>query len=234
MLAFYMLLVTAGFGAIVIGYLRWIRKPQEVRRFLRLWSACFIYGARYITGVRFRLDGLDNIPGQPVIFVGNHQSYWESIAMTWLVPHINVVTKRKAMSIPIVGWGVRHAPMIIIDKDSPGQNIRGLLETGRASIREGRSILFFPEGQRLRPDQHKTFLRGLEQLYRVCNCAVVPFVTDSGVNWPLRAKAPIPGLITIRFLAAVSPGRDGQQFATDIEKLLNEEKSRLLEERLGE
>jgi 1-acyl-sn-glycerol-3-phosphate acyltransferase len=225
-----MLIVSVLIGVLIIIYLRWTRKPREVRWVLRLWSSSFIYGARAIIGMKYRLEGLDNIPDGPVIFVGNHQSYWESIAMTVLFPHINVVTKREAMSIPVFGWGLRHAPMIPIYRDAPGQNLRRLLRDGSKSALEGRSILIYPEGGRVPPGERRPYSRGLAPLYRRCGCDVVPFVTNAGLYWPKGFKTKRPGLITIRFLPTIPAGQAPEVFASDVERLLNLEKDTLLDE----
>lgn len=229
----YMVVVSALMGLVILVYLRWTRKPREVRWFLRLWSASFIYGARVIVGMRYRLEGLENIPEEPVIFVGNHQSYWESIAMTVFFPHINVVTKRAAMSIPVFGWGLQHAPMIPIYRDTPGQNLRRLLRDGSSSITEGRSILIYPEGGRVPPRERRPYSRGLAPLYRKCGCDVVPFVTNAGLHWFSGFKTKRPGIVTIRFLPAIPSGQPPQEFAADIEHLLNQEKDRLLDDTIS-
>lgn len=224
----YMLLVSAVIGVVIVTYLRWRKRPTEVRWFLRLWSICFIHGARVITGTRFRLEGLENIPDRPVIFVGNHQSYWESIAMTVFVPDINVVTKRAAMSIPVFGWGLRHAPMTPVDRDEPGQNLRRMMRQGRESIRQGRSVLIYPEGSRVPPGEFRPFSRGLAPLYRHCGCDVVPFVTDAGLHWPAGFETKKPGVVTMRFLPLVPAGGNPDEVAAELEGRLNSEKEKLL------
>ncbi|MBT5943903.1 MAG: 1-acyl-sn-glycerol-3-phosphate acyltransferase [Rhodospirillaceae bacterium] len=224
----YMVLVSALIGIVILVYLRWHKRPKEVRWFLRLWTVSFVYGAQIITGTRFRLEGLENIPDRPVIFVGNHQSYWESIAMTVFVPHINVVTKRAAMDIPVFGWGLRHAPMIPVDRDEPGQNLRRMMRQGKKSIRDGRSILIYPEGGRVPPGSFRPFTRGLAPLYGHCECDVVPFVTNAGVHWPTGFKIKKPGVVTVRFLPVIPADRDPNVVSDDLEKLLNFEKQKLL------
>lgn len=226
----YMVIVSALIGVCILVYLRWTRKPREVRWFLRLWSSSFIYGARAIVGMRFRVEGRENIPEGAVIFVGNHQSYWESIAMTVFFPHINVVTKREAMSIPVFGWGLLHAPMIPIYRDAPGQNLRRLLRDGSASTAEGRSILIYPEGGRVPPRERRPYSRGLGPLYRRCGCDVVPFVTNAGLHWFAGFKTKYSGVVTIRFLPPIPAGQPVREFEEDIERLLNREKDRLLDE----
>ena len=226
----YMLIVSVLIGIVIMVYMHWTRKPREVRWLLRVWSLSFIYGARTIIGMKYRLEGLDNIPEGPVILAGNHQSYWESIAMTVFFPDINVVTKREAMSIPVFGWGLRHAPMIPIFRDAPGQNLRRLLRDGAASIFEGRSILIYPEGGRVPPRERRPYSRGLAPLYRRCGCTVVPFVTNAGLHWPKGFKTKQSGLITVRFLPPIPAGQPPEEFASDIERLLNLEKDLLLDE----
>ncbi|MBY8974883.1 1-acyl-sn-glycerol-3-phosphate acyltransferase [Rhodobacteraceae bacterium NNCM2] len=223
----YVLIMSLGVGFLIVVYHYWVRNPRQVRGLLRFWSRSFIEGARVILGIRYRLEGVENIPNHPVIFVGNHQSYWESIAMTVFVPHLNVVTKRAAMSIPVFGWGLFHAPMIPIDRDAPGHNIRRMLREGAASIASGRSLLIFPEGGRVQVGEHRPFTRGFELLYKRCGTHVVPFVTDAGKHWPAGLKTKRPGLITMRFFPPIPPGTEPRLFADQMERFLNTEKDRL-------
>ena len=224
----YILLMSLGVGLSILVYYRWTLKPHQVRGLLRFWSRNFIYGARIILGVRWKIEGQENIPERPVMFVGNHQAYWESIAMTVFVPHVNVVTKRAAMEIPVFGWGLYHAPMIPIDRDEPGKNIRRMLRDGKASIKSGRSLLIFPESGRVPVGERRPFSRGFEVLYRACGADVVPFVTNSGLHWPSGFQTKRPGTITLRFLPIISGGKPADAFASEIEELLNTEKEELV------
>jgi len=225
----YILLMSLGVGASILVYYHWTRKPHQVRGLLRFWSRNFIYGARVILGVRWKIEGWENIPDRPVIFVGNHQAYWESIAMTVFIPHVNVVTKRAAMNIPVFGWGLYHAPMIPVDRDEPGKNIRRMLRDGKASIKTGRSLLIFPESGRVPVGERRPFSRGFEVLYRACGADVVPFVTNAGLHWPAGFQTKYPGTITLRFLPTISGSKPADVFATEIEGLLNTEKEKLVE-----
>ena len=224
----FMFLVSITAGAVIVVYLHWTHKPVMVRRLLRFWSCGYIYGAKYILGVRYRLEGTENIPSGQVIYMGNHQTAWESIMMTVLVPHVNMVTKLAAMSIPVFGWGLKHAPMIAIDPDAPGQNIRRLLKEGKSSIAEGRSIVIFPEGSRVPIGQTRPYARGFEILYKHCSVPVVPFVTDAGLHWPSGYSTKRPGLITLRFLPPIEAGKDPGEFASELEQVIRTETALLM------
>lgn len=223
----YVFIVSLLTGILIPVYLHWTRRPKEVRVVLRFWSRSFIFGARAILGIRYRIEGAGNIPDHPVIFAGNHQSCWESIAMTAFVPDINIVTKRPAMAIPVFGWGLKYAPMTPVDRDAPGQNIRRLVREAQMSITNGRSMLIFPEGVRVPPGERRPFQRGIELLYGLCAAPVVPFVTNAGIHWPGGFTTKRPGEIIVRFLPPIPPGQDPQACALRIERLLNEEKDRL-------
>ncbi|MFV0472898.1 MAG: lysophospholipid acyltransferase family protein [Pikeienuella sp.] len=229
---FYALIMSLGVGAAVICYeaVGWRRNPPRVRGLLRFWSTWFMRGARVILGLRYNFEGMENIPDRPVIFIGNHQSYWESIMMTVLFPHINIVTKRASMDIPVFGWGLRHAPMIPVDRDQPGRNIRRIIREGAASVRAGRSLLIFPEGGRVEVGATRPYSRGFDILYREAGAEVVPFVTNAGLRWPPGFGVKCPGPITLRFFPPIPAGRDPKVFARSLEEFLNAEKDKLLKE----
>jgi 1-acyl-sn-glycerol-3-phosphate acyltransferase len=199
-----------------------------VRWILWLWTRGFVLGAWAILGVRYRLEGLGNVPGErPVIFACNHQSYWESIFLCSRIRDVNVITKRGAMEIPVFGWGLKHAPMIPVDRDQPGRNLRRILRDGPASLAAGRDLLIFPEGTRVPPGQRRPYLRGVELLYRKCGVPVVPIVQNAGLLWPPGFGVKRPGTVTVRFLEPIPPGLGAAEFAERLERLLNEEKDRL-------
>ncbi|MEM7744624.1 MAG: lysophospholipid acyltransferase family protein [Pseudomonadota bacterium] len=215
------------FGVVILTYFQVRRVPAEVRWALRLWSSGFVWAARTICGVHYMLDGLDRVPDGPVVFVSNHQSYWESIAFTALFADINVITKSEAMDIPIFGWGLREAPMIPVFREQKGRNLRRIVKECRESLASGRSILLFPEGTRVKPGQTKPFLRGLGLLYASTNATIIPVVNNAGHCWTEGFQVKKPGHIIMRFCEPIVPGRDPAETATRLERTLNREKELL-------
>lgn len=224
-----MLLWSLGFGVAIISWLNWCRTPRRVRVVLRSWSTGFIRAADVLVGVRYRIENLPAPGSRPAIYVANHQSYWESIALTSFIPDVNVVSKREAMQIPVFGWGLMHAPMIAVDRNLKGSNLRRIVRLARASLAEGRSILIFPEGTRVEPGGRRRYERGLELLYAVCGVPVVPIVHNAGQCWTKGFNVKRPGLIVMRFLEPIPPGRDPGKTLGELEQLINEEKDKLLQ-----
>ena len=204
------------------------RPPAAVRRALRLWSSGFIFAARHVVGVRYRFEGVENLPAGPVVFVSNHQSYWESIAFTAFVPDINVVSKAEAMKIPVFGWGLRHAPMTPVFRSRRGANLRRIVREAKISLAEGRSVLIFPEGTRVSPGFRRPHQRGLELLYSACAAPIVPVVHNAGLCWTAGFGVKRAGEVVMRFCPPIAPGQDPGRTARQTEALLNREKDALL------
>lgn len=193
-----------------------------------MWSSGFIRAAQIIIGVNYRVLGRENIPDEPCIFVCNHQSYWESIALTAFIPDINVISKTGAMAIPVFGWGLRHAPMIPVNRTQRGMNLRRIVREAERSIANGRSVLIFPEGTRVKPGARRRYLRGLKLLYASCNAPMVPIVQDAGRCWTEGFSVKHPGMVTMRFDPAIEPGHNPAEVAQNIEAHINREKDGLL------
>jgi 1-acyl-sn-glycerol-3-phosphate acyltransferase len=219
------------FGVLILSFFQIHRSPAHVRWVLRLWSTGFIFAARWIVGVRYLIEGRENIPDRPVIFICNHQSYWESIMFTVLIPNLNIIAKSEAMDIPIFGWGLRHAPMIPVYRSRRGRNLRRIVRQTRESLAEGRSILLFPEGTRVKLGQTLAFERSLELLYRLCNVEIVPVAHNAGQCWTEGFANKTAGLVTMRFYPPIRPGMDPKEAVHGIERLLNREKDAIADQK---
>ena len=222
------------FGLAILTIFKIHRSPAQVRWLVRLWSSGFIFAARWLVGVRYTIEGRENIPEHPVIYVGNHQSYWESIASTALIPNINIITKAGAMDIPVFGWGLRHAPMIAVYRDRRGSNLRRILSEARKSLSEGRSILMFPEGGRVKPGYYRSYERSLALLYQRCNVDIVPFAHNAGLFWTEGFAAKVAGVITVRIYPPIASGQDPKIVASQLEKMLNRERDALMQQALAD
>lgn len=217
------------FGAAIMTVFKIYRaKPHQVRWILWLWSTGFIRAARSIIGVRWKLEGLDAVPKTPVIFVCNHQSYWESIALTSFIRDVNVVSKAEAMEIPVFGWGLTYAPMIPVHRTKRGSNLRRIVRGTVNSLKEGRNVLIFPEGTRVKPGAQREYLRGLGLMYHAAKVPIIPIVHNAGLCWTEGFRTKHAGLVTMRFLPPIPPGQDPEKTMQDLESLLNREKDRVL------
>ena len=122
----------------------------------RLWGKCILFTC----GIKYKVTGLNNLnPNSNYIFAGNHTSMLDiPIAFSglpyWLVP----IAKIELRSVILLGWVMRTAGHIFIDRKKSESAIRTLERTKKSLLDNPRSILLFPEGTRTRDGSIGPFL----------------------------------------------------------------------------
>lgn len=188
------------------------RPRAPIRATSRVWSKGILVALKWTVGLTHVERGRQNIPTGPYLIVANHQSQWETIAFLTLVPNVAIVAKRELGSIPVMGWFLRHSPMILIDRESGGSAIRHMLAEARKALAQGRPVLIFPEGGRKSASSEVEFKRGVELLYLQLGVTVLPVALDSGSFWGSDQPFKRRGSITVSYLPPIQPGLSGREF----------------------
>jgi len=165
-------------------------------------------------GLTFEVEGMEHIdPQQPVIFLSNHQSAWETLALRYILPPHSVVIKRELLYFPIWGWSLLTLKSIVINRKNQRAALRALLEQGTRYLNEGLSVLIFPEGTRTAPGELRKFSIGGAMLAQKSGFPVIPVAHNAGDFWPRYSFFKYPGVIKVKVgLVIESKGRK----ATDI------------------
>lgn len=201
---------------------------RHVRAVAHVWVGGIIVGLKYIVGLVHAERGRENIPREPCLIVANHQSPWETYALSILFPDASIVTKREAGQIPLVGWFLKKYPMIIIDRESSTGAFRRMIAEGRKTIAEGRSVIVFPEGTRKSVHDRVAFRRGVEFLYSELRRPVLPIAVNSGVLWGPDRWFRYAGVVTVSYLPVIEPGLPREEFRRRAESVIQAEKDRLV------
>lgn len=170
--------------------------PFLVRqRFSVLWPRFNLWWLRITCGLRHEVRGRDNIPDGPAIYLCKHQSAWETIAMETVVPPMVWVLKRELMWIPIFGWALAVLKPIALDRSKGRAAVEQLIEQGAARLRDGISVVIFPEGTRVMPGKKGKYRLGGALLAERTGVPVVPMAHNAGNFWPRRGFRKYPGTI---------------------------------------
>jgi 1-acyl-sn-glycerol-3-phosphate acyltransferase len=149
-----------------------------------------------LLGVTFSFENRERIPkGVPIIFVANHQSLYDIIAMIWFLRkfHPKFVSKKElGKGVPSVSFNLRHGGSVLIDRKDPKQAIPSIKKMANYIEKHKRSAVIFPEGTRSRTGKPKEFAQtGLKIL---CKNAPSAYIVPISINnsWKLMKYGTFP------------------------------------------
>ncbi len=160
--------------------------------------------ATRLVGVRFRVEGLQNVPPGVCIFVANHTSNADPPAIVAAIPRrISILAKDSLFRIPIVSRAFRLAGFVPVDRSHRVAAIASV-EKVIEHLRQGASFLVYPEGTRSLDGRLHPFKKGSFAMAIKAGVPVVP-VACAGAHRVMR-KGELrihPGEIVVRFQPAV-------------------------------
>ena len=196
------------------------RGQAAMQAYIRLWTRLVLGGLRRICRISWRVVGAEHLPAGPALIASRHQSAFDT--MIWFrllappTPTPAYVLKQELMRIPLVGRFCDRIGLIRVDRAAGAAAIRTLLRGADAAMREGRSIVIFPEGTRAPPDRMLPLQPGVAALAQRTGLPVIPVATDSGLFWGRRAFIKNPGTITIEIRPALTAGRPREALMRDL------------------
>ncbi len=108
------------------------------------------------------------------IFVANHQGSFDIFLIYgFLGRNFKWMMKKSLRSIPFVGKACEAAGHIFVDKSGP-KKIQATIEQGRHTLKDGMSLVVFPEGRRTDTGHMGTFKKGAFQLADELQLPVIP------------------------------------------------------------
>lgn len=211
-LAFFVLAVawTLILGVLALPLLALPRRLTQ--RTARLWTAGLLALVGVVCGLRWRVLGRETLPAGPIIIAAKHQSAFETLIFHQLLDDPRYVVKRELFRMPVVGWYMRKAGNVGIDRSAKVQAMRRVVTDAGRALAEGGQVIIFPEGTRVAPGQHRPFQAGIAALYVHARATVVPVALNSGCFWGRRSLRKVPGTMTLEILPSIAPGLDRAAF----------------------
>lgn len=153
----------------------------------------------YIAFVNVKHSGFEHLnPKQSYIFVANHQSVFDILAVYGWIPFIfKWVMKMELRRIPFIGVACAAAGHIFIDRSNPIA-AKHSLEKAAKQLIDGNSVVIFPEGTRTRTGKLGKFKRGAFLLAMELKLPIVPItLSGSFERLPIHTVLIKPGTINI-------------------------------------
>ena len=151
------IMVTIFFGVIVIVISFFSKKGNICHKCAGAWARSILAVSR----IKVTVKGLSNIDSiKSCIYMPNHQSNFD---IPVLLGHLNVqfrwLAKVELFKIPIFGYAMKRAGYISIDRSNRKSAFKSLKRAAKI-IREGVSVLIFPEGTRNKESNIGQFKKG--------------------------------------------------------------------------
>jgi 1-acyl-sn-glycerol-3-phosphate acyltransferase len=142
----------------------------------RKWARMIIKAA----GTRLEVTGLEHVPtDRPVVYIANHQSDFDIVMFLAYVPApAGFVAKIELLKVPLLRTWIALLGSVFLDRKDIRQGAKTILE-GIANLKNGHSMILFPEGTRSKSEEMLPFKAGSFKLATKPQVPIVP-VSISG------------------------------------------------------
>jgi 1-acyl-sn-glycerol-3-phosphate acyltransferase len=110
---------------------------------------------------------------RPLIFVGNHISYFDIVLLMQTVPGISFVAKKELASWPIFGHAARKTNTIFVKREK-NQSRKEARQAILEALKEQKRVVVFPSGTTCL-DENKSWRRGIFEIAQEAGVQVQPF-----------------------------------------------------------
>ncbi len=196
------LLVTVGVfvtafiaGFIVIMSPFFSKGENTIFKLANFWARILLF----ISNIKVEVIGRENVlVDRPQIFMVNHQSNFDIFIVQAYIPsQFRWIAKKELFTIPIFGPAMRRLGTVEIDRQNRVSAIKSLDEAAQ-KIREGKSVITFPEGTRSRDGRIRPFKKGIFYLAIKSGVPIIPVsIIGSRKIMPRRSLKIHPGKITM-------------------------------------
>jgi long-chain acyl-CoA synthetase len=135
-----------------------------------------------------RVSGMENLPPRgPFILSSNHQSYIDPVIMAGVLPRHLLENSFAVGTSEIFGQGfmrrlARWLHVIVLDPDA---NLVPAMRAGAYGLRQGRTLILYPEGERSMDGSPRIFKKGAAILSINMQVPIVPVAIDGFYDaWP--------------------------------------------------
>ncbi len=216
-----------GILAILLGFFD--KSGNSSHKVARIWAKSILFMSR----IEVIVKGFSNIdPSRSYIYMANHLSNFDiPVLLAYLPVQFRWLAKAELFKIPIFGRGMRGCGYISIDRSNRKEAFKSLDKAAQI-IRNGVSVVIFPEGTRSREFKVNKFKKGGFVLAVDSQVSVIP-VLISG-TWHIMSKSGLrikPGKVFLEIMEPVETTEYTRKTKDDLMNRINNIISSSFEER---
>ena len=199
-----------------------------VRRILRVYLDLTFGGLALICGVKYEVRGHEHLPSGGALIASKHQSMFETLAFWHILDDPAIILKKELSYLPFFGWYAMKLKNISVDRSAGSKALRSMLKQAQERAQQGRQVVIFPQGTRVKPGAEEDYKPGIIGLYQSMEVDCVPVALNSGLYWPDKGLTRTPGTIVIEFLPPIAPGLSRKPFIGELESRIETASNALL------
>lgn len=162
-------------------------------------------------GIKIKVVGRENIDDKTsYVFIANHQGAFDIWAIYGYLNHnFKWLMKKSLEKVFLIGYACKKAGHVFVDNS----NIAGIKETieeAEDTLKDGMSLVIFPEGSRTWDGKMRPFKRGAFMLAGEFRLPIVPITIDGSFTaMPRTTYNVTPTTITMTIHKPIFPGERG-------------------------
>lgn len=128
---------------------------------------------------RFKVVGRENLApnGHPVVYVANHQSQADILALFILSTRFRWLSKASLFNVPFLGWAMSAVGYVPVNRGDKKSGEKCMKQSAK-HLKKGTPMVFFPEGTRSKTGEMGKFKIGAFRLAKLMHVPVVPITID--------------------------------------------------------
>jgi len=180
----WIVLSTIFWGLTAIFTSFFTRTGNPVHKIARIWAR----GILFVSRIKVTINGLTNIdPTHSYVYMSNHQSNFDiPVLLAHLPVQFRWLAKAELFKIPIFGRAMRGAGYVKIDRFNQQSAFESISEAA-GKMKNGVSVMIFPEGTRSRDGNIKDFKKGGFIMAVDAGVPIVPLVLKG--TWSIMDKS---------------------------------------------
>lgn len=209
----------------LIGKFSLITREKGARFFTR-WGLRLVM---FTIGTKTVVKGMENIPDEACLFVGNHRSYFDVMTTYPVMKNyrLGFIGKKEFGKLYTFKVWMDYCGCFFLDRSNPRAGMKTINDAAKA-IKEGLSVWIYPEGTRNHSAELLEFKEGSFKIAEKARCKIVPVAhvhTDD--VFELHMPYAVPTTVTTEFGKPIETeglDRDGlkaayEQCKSEIERM---------------
>ncbi|MDH5723289.1 MAG: 1-acyl-sn-glycerol-3-phosphate acyltransferase [Alphaproteobacteria bacterium] len=189
---------------------------------------------KFILGLTYEVRGIEHLPRQgSFLLAAKHQSAYETFKLHILFNDPAIVLKQELLKIPFWGQYLAKSDVIAIDRSSPKKAIKSLQDGAQRVAKQGRPIIIFPQGTRVKPEtttKEKPYKIGIIRMQESTGLPIIPMALNTGLFYPKHSWCKKPGRVIFEFLPPIDIKEKAGDTLKELETIIESRSNALLEE----